>query len=217
MSGRSPRIISVKLPTRIGSLTVGGTIKLNESGSPVEFYISAQNYEPELNGAGRTLLVRKDTCQDRMHFSETDNAYAGATLDAWFNETFLLRLDADIQAKIPTTKFFYTPGNGDKTVATLERKIFALSGTEYGGSASNTMNSEGTELPIAAAIEKAYLNGSAVNHWTRTPNIYNEVRAYYIDTTGALKGNYNAYSYNYYARPAFTLPSDFVVTDEMLA
>ena len=42
----------------------GDIIKLNEGGSPVEFYVSKHDYESGLNGSGRTLVVRKDTYDD---------------------------------------------------------------------------------------------------------------------------------------------------------
>lgn len=41
--------------TSIGNLDEGAIITLNESASPVEFYVSKQDYESGLNGAGRTL------------------------------------------------------------------------------------------------------------------------------------------------------------------
>ena len=39
----------------IGNLDEGAIITLNENASPVEFYVAKQDYESELNGAGRTL------------------------------------------------------------------------------------------------------------------------------------------------------------------
>ena len=43
----------------------GDIIKLNEGGSPVEFYVAKHDYESSLNGAGRTLVVRKDCYDNR--------------------------------------------------------------------------------------------------------------------------------------------------------
>ena len=41
-------------------LTTGTILYINESGSPVPFYVAKHDYESGLNGAGRTLGVRKD-------------------------------------------------------------------------------------------------------------------------------------------------------------
>ena len=41
--------------TSLGNIDEGTIITLNESASPVEFYVAKQDYESGLNGAGRTL------------------------------------------------------------------------------------------------------------------------------------------------------------------
>ena len=102
----------------------GSVIKINENGSPVEFIVCKHDYESELNGSGRTLVVRKDCYDSRQWHSSNVNAYATSDIDAWFNSTYKNLLDADIRGAIGTTKFKYTPGNGNNTVSTLERAIF---------------------------------------------------------------------------------------------
>ena len=213
MSGRSPRLISVKRGTKVGTLLVGSIIKLNENGSLVEFYVAKHDYENGLNGNGRTLIVRKD-CYDTRTFSSSNNAYANSSLDSWLCNTYLTLLDADIQTAIGTTKFYYTPGNGNTTVTTLQRAVFQLSLTEL-GKTGKYANTEGTALPIASTLKIAYHNGSAVTQWTRTPYTNNKYYAYYLYTNGAAGGNSCNSSYG--SRPAFTLPSDFIITDDMLA
>lgn len=190
----------------LSTITPGAILYLNESGSPVQFYIAKHDYESGLNGAGRTLLVRKD-CYDMRVFSTSNNAYAGSSLDSWLCNTYLKLLDADIQAAIGTTKFYYTPGIGNTTVTTMQRAVFQLSLTELGKSA-NAANTEGSALPIASTLQIAYRNGSAVTQWTRTPYTNN------IDYVFYLYDNGSVYSYrcdNYIgSRPAFTLPSTIV-------
>ena len=44
----------------LSTITPGAILYLNESGSPVPFYIAKHDYESGLNGAGRTLIVRKE-------------------------------------------------------------------------------------------------------------------------------------------------------------
>ena len=167
----------------------GAIIKLNEGGSPVEFYVSKHDYESSLNGSGRTLVVRKDTYDDRVWDSGNVNAYASSDLDSWFNSTYKNMLDADIRSLIGTTKIRYTPGNGNNTVGALERAIFALSLTELGQSHSYA-NTEGSALPIASTLRIAYRNGSATTQWTRSPFTYGTGYAWRLRSDGGIN-NYN--------------------------
>ena len=195
----------------------GDIIKLNEGGSPVEFYVSKHDYESGLNGAGRTLVVRKDVYDNRVWDSGGVNAYASSDLDSWFNRTYKNMLDADIRALIGTTKFRYTPGNRNNTVGTLERAVFALSAYELGKSES-WFNKEGTTLPNATNYQIAKLNGSAVVQWTRSPYTTNASGASYLDTKGNVYGTSCTYTYG--SRPAFTLPSTLLFnpdTNEVVA
>ena len=191
----------------LSTVALGDILMLNESGSPVPFYIAKHDYESGLNGAGRTLVVRKD-CYDMRRFSSSNNAYANSSLDSWLCNTYLKLLDADVQAAIGTTKFYYTLGNGNNTKTTLQRAVFQLSTTELGKTPANT-NKEGTALPIATALQIAYRNGAACTQWTRTPpgNYTNfawtlisngEPRIVSVSSSGG-------------SRPAFTLPATTAV------
>lgn len=186
----------------------GTLVKLNENGSPVEFYVATQNYESSLNGAGRTLLVRKDIYDDRVWDGDSDNAYASSDIDSWFNSTYKNTLDADIRSLIGTTKIRYTPGSGNNTVGTLERAIFALSLTELGWSRSSA-NVEGSVLPIASILQIAYQNGSATEQWTRSPNTNLLTDAWVLNSRGKVLDSHCMNSYG--ARPAFTLPDTLYV------
>ena len=195
----------------------GDIIKLNEGGSPVEFYVSKHDYESGLNGAGRTLVVRKDTYNDRVWDSGNVNAYAGSDLDSWFNSTYKNMLDANIRSLIGTTKIRYTPGNGNWTVGTLERAVFALSLTELGQS-NNYVNTEGSALPIASTLRIAYHNGSATTQWTRSPNTIGTSVAVFLNSNGNVSIS-DCYS-SYGSRPCFTLPSTLLFnpdTNEVVA
>lgn len=191
----------------LSTITPGAILYLNESGSPVPFYIAKHDYESGLNGAGRTLVVRKD-CYDIRVFSNGYNTYANSSLDSWLCNTYLKLLDADIQAAIGTTKFYYTPGNGNTTVTTLQRAVFQLSLTELGKSVYDA-NKEGSALPIASTLQIAYRNGSAVDQWTRTPRTGNTREVHILSAYGGAR------SYDYYyatgSRPAFTLPATTAV------
>ena len=196
--------------TKLANKAVGSIIKLKESGTLVEFYVAKHDYENGLNGNGRTLIVRKD-CYDMRAFSNSNNAYANSSLDSWLCNTYLKLLDADIQAAIGTTKFYYTPGNGNTTVTTLQRAVFQLSLTELGKTASYA-NTEGSALPIASTLQIAYMNGSAVTQWTRSPYANSTDGVFCLHADGNVYGS--NYRNSYGSRPAFTLPSTLSVSDD---
>lgn len=198
--------------TTLGNKSVGSIVKLKENGVLVDFYVAKHDYENGLNGSGRTLVVRKDCYDTRQWHTSNVNAYATSAIDTWLNSTYKNLLDADIRGVIGTTKIKYTPGNGNTTVGTLERAIFLLSVTELGRSASYA-NTEGTALSIASSLQIAYLNGSAVVQWTRSPNTNNTSNAYYLRTDGNVNGGYGCNN-TYGSRPAFTLPSTLSVSDD---
>ena len=197
--------------TTLGNKSVGSIVKLKENGVLVDFYVAKHDYENGLNGSGRTLVVRKDCYDTRQWHTSNVNAYATSVIDTWLNSTYKNLLDADIRGVIGTTKIKYTPGNGNTTVGTLERAIFLLSVTELGKTASYA-NTEGTALSIASSLQIAYLNGSAVVQWTRSPYTYYANYAYYLYTNGSV--NSNSCSSTYGSRPAFTLPSTLSVSDD---
>lgn len=197
--------ISFDIP--LSTITPGAILYLNESGSPVPFYIAKHDYESGLNGAGRTLVVRKD-CYDMRDFSNSNNAYANSSLDSWLRNTYLKLLDANIQAAIGTTKFYYTIGNGNNTVTTLQRAVFQLSLTELGKSYYYA-NTEGSALPIASTLQIAYRNGSAVTQWTRTPSTSDSYSVCCLYFSGDASSDNDGTSYG--SRPAFTLPATTAV------
>lgn len=194
------------LAKRLSDFTEGEIVKLNESGVPVEFYVAKHDYESGLNGAGRTLLVRKD-CYDKRLLG-SNNAYASSTTNSFLNGTYKNLHDAVVQTAMGTTKFYYTPGNGNFTVTTLSRSIFLLSVTEYGMSHSY-VKVEGSALPIASTLQKAYLNGVAVTQWTRSPTSADSYQhAACIYTDGRVGSDWCYTNNEYGIRPAFTLPAD---------
>ena len=197
--------------TTLGNKSVGSIVKLKENGVLVDFYVAKHDYENGLNGSGRTLVVRKDCYDTRQWHTSNVNAYATSAIDTWLNNTYKNLLDTDIRGVIGTTKIKYTPGNGNTTVGTLERAIFLLSVTELGKTASYA-NTEGTALSIASSLQIAYLNGSAVVQWTRSPRTNITNYAYFLSTVGGVSGH--SCNNTYGSRPAFTLPSTLSVSDD---
>lgn len=194
----------------LSQLNEGDVVMIEENGTDVAFYLAKHDYESGLNGAGRTLMVRKD-CYDKKSSWGSSNKYAESTMDTFLNGDYLALLDSAVQEAISKTKFYYTVGKNDNTVTTLERSVFHLSVTELDATKSLTLNTEGSALPIASELQVAYLNGSAVNQWTRTPTTGVATYCCYLDSSGeALSVGY--FSGVGYYRPSFTLPGDMKVS-----
>ena len=191
----------------------GDIVKVNENGVPAEFYVAKHDYESGLNGTGRTLLVRID-CYDERIWDDvtTSNRYSTSEIDAWLNGNYKALLDWELQNAIGETTFYYTyQGNSQGTsvaVSTLTRSVFLLSLTEYNKATDSdyTANVEGSALPIAQTLLIAKYNGTAVNHWTRSPATSNINSALRISATGYPDKITN--TTKCYSRPCFTLPSN---------
>lgn len=198
----------------LSQVAVGTVVKINENGSPVEFYVAKHNYESALNGSGRTLLVRKNCYSNRPWDSDNINAYATSDIDTWLNNVYKNLLDADIQDAIGTTQFYYTLGNASANILSLSRSIFLLSVTELGRS-DQFINVEGSTLPIAPTLQVAYLNDNPNNQWTRTPLKDMQYRTCFLEKDGSFSWTscYNSYG----IRPVFTLAgADIHVLDNGL-
>ena len=190
--------------TPLSAYAEGSIIKINENGSPVEFYVAKHNYETELNGAGRTLVVRKDCYNSQYWNYSIKNTYASSSIDSWLNSTYKNLFSEKILKSIGVTSFQYTPGNGDNTVSMLERAIFLLSGTEL-GKTENYFNVEGNALTIANTLQIAYLDALPATQWTRLPRTLCTDDAVILSSQGAVSAS--SLTTNYGSRPCFTLPS----------
>ena len=154
----------------LANVAVGTVVKLNENGSPVEFYVACQDYQSDLNGSGRTLLVRKKCYDARVWKNQPRyNTYYASDIDSWLNSSYKANLDSNIQTAISTTKFYSAPGHGNYTPVSLERSVFILSMVEL--NADNSAPIEGSPLPIASILQSAKLNGQGYQQWSRTPSV----------------------------------------------
>lgn len=204
MSGIVPELTKPVSGTALSTFAEGSIIKINESGSPVEFYVAKQDYEAGLNGAGRTLMVRKDVYDTRKWGSSNINTYADNVIDTWLNGDYKNLLSTAVQTAIGTTKFYYTPGNYDWDVQSLTRAVFLLSATEI-GYGDTYGNIEGTELPIANTLKIAYRNGTAEIQWTRSP-VTDQGDSVIVSSSGGAISYYSPTA-TLGSRPCFTLPS----------
>ena len=188
-------------------------VKIKENGVLAEFCVAKHNYETELNGIGRTLLVRKEGHSIVKWDAGNVNEYDGSDVDLWLNNDYRSSLDEVAQRKIGETEIRYAKGKQVNTAATMKRGVFLLSVTEFGLTYSYA-TAVGTALPTADNLKIAYADGTAVNQWTRSPYTSNATYACILNTSGSVAAN-DAKIELYYARPAFTLPDDSTfVTDD---
>lgn len=187
--------------TPLSDFAEGAIVKLNESGSPVEFYVAKHDYEAKLNGLGRTLLVRKDSCGQQVWNSAGTNYYGNSTIDTWLNNDYKNMLDSGIQTAIAQTSFQYTPGGHDTAMTTLGRAVFLLSLTELGVTTQYN-NAEGTELPVSSMLKTRV-------QLTRTPYIGDTNYTWCVTAAGGPYAVYPTNSVNCY--PALTLPGTTLV------
>ena len=193
----------------IGSLVEGSIIQLKENGTLVDFYVAKHDYESNLNGTGRTLVVRKDVYNLQTWNNSRYNSWANSSIHDWLNDTYKSLLDADIQNFTNTTTY-YTVGNNNNSVTNRVDNIFLLSLTELGKSDTYS-KVEGSSLPIASILQIAYLNGSstATSQWTRSPITNGNLRAWLLNSSGDIDDVGCDASRG--CRPAFTLPASMEV------
>ena len=109
----------------LSSIAEGSIVKLNEGGSPVEFYVAKHDYESALNGSGRTLLVRKDCCEGgKVWDADSYNVYSSSDIDNWLNNTYKGLLDTNVLKVISTTKFYSAKGAQNTNVTSISRSVF---------------------------------------------------------------------------------------------
>lgn len=182
----------------LSSKSEGTLIRINENGSPQLFYLAQHNYQSDLNGTGRTLMVRKNIYSLGAFDSGRSNKYSGSDIDTTLANTYKSKLSSKVQSMIGSTKF---PCNNE----TLTRSVFALSMTEF-SYADITAPIEGDPVPIYETLRVAYYEGQSRDQWTRTKSTVASNYVYTILTTGSFTTR-TASAY-LGIRPAFTLPAD---------
>lgn len=228
MSGRSPRWISVKTGTKVGTLPVGSTLKLNLNGTPWEWLVGHQGLPSEIYDAScnGTWLLLKYIYGTRQWNSTHSNVLETSEIQSYLNGEFLGLFDPEVQSAIKQVKIPYRKNGGsggtDQSGANgLLSKIFLLADLEVGFLASTTTPEDGAKLDYfvagttGASKRIAYLNGSANSWWLRSPHASRSNIAGSVGTDGVYGGAKVIASYG--VRPAIILPSNFIITDDMLA
>lgn len=221
-----------KMGTPIGSLDVGATVKLNVSSTPWEFLVVHQGLPSSLYDANcdGTWLLMKDIYEQRQWHSSDVNKLESSTIHSYLNSTFLNLFDSNIkdaikQVKIPYRKNGGSGGTNQSGANGLSCKIFLLSGYEVGWTSSDNQYfpQDGAKLSYfesgtgTSANNKriAKLNGSAAYWWLRSPVTGRTGGVWLVRSNG---GYYDgSASSSYGIRPALILPSDFILSEEMLA
>ncbi len=218
--------------TRLSDLEIGHSIKLNLNGTPWDWLVVNQGlpssiYDASCNG---TWLLLKDIYEGQQWNDTSLNVLETSTVQSYLNGDFLNLFDGNIKGAIKQVKIPYRKNGGsggaDQNGANgLLCKIFLLSGYEVGWTTSDHpyLPKDGQKLSYfesgtgKSANNKriAKLNGSASSWWLRSPRTDDDYRVFFVYSNG--KYDYYSASLANGIRPAIILPSDMLVTDDMLA
>ena len=218
--------------TRMSDLEIGQTIKLKLNGTPWDWLVVHQGLPSSIYDAScdGTWLLLKNNDELRQWHSSNVNKLESSTIHSYLNGDFQNRFDSNIkdaikQVKIPYRKNGGSGGTNQSGANGLSCKIFLLSGYEVGWTSSDNQYfpPDGAKLSYfesgtgTSANNKriAKLNGSAALWWLRSPYTNNDYSAWGVYSDGGC-GRNNA-TYRKGIRPAIILPSDMIVTDDMLA
>ena len=215
------------MATRLGDMAVGSTVKIKVDGALKDFLIVQQGnpaasiYDASCDG---TWVLMNDIYENREWNDRASNSYAYSTIQAYLNSTFLnlfesVIKDAIKQVKIPYWKGVGTSGHLSTGLDGFPTKVFLLSATETSFNVGTMPRGEGAELAYFNGCSDngndskriAYLNGTAVFWWLRTPALDADYGIIGISSRGG-PGNH-IYDNPSGVRPAFILPSTLFVSD----
>ena len=212
----------------LGTKAVGSIVKIKVNGASKDFIVVHQGKPSSVydDSCAGTWLLMQDIYESRQWDSSNTNDYANSTIHSYLNGVFLGLFESNIRNEIKQVKIPYRKGHGTSTTVTsgsngLSAKIFLLSTTETSFSYSYMPRGEGAELAYfkgcadsdSDSKRVAYLNGSAVGWWLRSPgcNITSN-RALVVGSAGT-SGDTNCSS-SRGIRPALILPSTLLVSDD---
>lgn len=213
----------------VSTLSVGQSVYAKVNGAVKEFIVVHQGkpgsmYDDSCNG---TWLLMKDCYEIRAWHSSNVNNLENSNIHSYLNGTFFNLFDSNIQKAIKQVKIPYRKNGGSGGINQsgangLSCKIFLLSGYELGWMSDfvSYLPADGAKLDYFEANTGlsenkkliAYLNGSAVNWWLRSPHTGNTSTVFDVNSNGSYHNNFVAVSYG--IRPALILRSDALVDDE---
>ena len=210
---------------KLSTLDVGHSVFANVGGVRKEFLVVHQGLPSSLYDAScdGTWLLMKDIYENRQWNSSSVNKYESSTIHSYLNSTFLNLFDVNIRDAIKQVKLPYRKNGGkggtDQSGANgLSCKVFLLSGPEVGLSGVGYMPNDGAKLDYFNANTEAdpkriaYLNGSAINWWLRSPYTGVTSDVWHCRSNGYYRTNSANNSYG--IRPCIILPSDALVDEE---
>lgn len=213
--------------TPLSALSVGTIVKLNENGVAQDYIIVNQGipsgsslYSASCNG---TWLMRKDLIESRAWGDRnSQNLYASSVINSWLNTDMLAKYDSDVQSSIKKVKIPYCPKAYQSTKTGedgLECKIFLLSGYEVGLTQAiySSLPVDGAKLSYfisgASAEAKskrvAYLDGTSIHWWLRSPQYDNESCAVIVAKDGGWGSFVRINTFG--IRPALILPFETLI------
>lgn len=216
--------------TRMSDLEIGRSIKLNLNGTPWDWLVAHQGlpsslYDASCNG---TWLLLRAIYEERQWHSSNVNKLESSMIHSYLNGDFQNLFDSNIKGAIKQAKIPYRSGGGSggtnqSGANGLSAKIFLLSGYEVGWTTSDNQYfpQDGAKLDYFTASSGgnskriANFNGSAASWFLRSPRTRNTGTVCRVGSDG-IYNLINASSSSG-IRPAIILPSDMLVTDDMLA
>ena len=225
VAGGNPNMAAPVTGIAAGTLAVGSTVKLMESGAAVEYLVVNQGIPSNSNlydsSCDGTWLLRKDCHSSRKWNTSNINNYETSAINTWLNGDFFSSLGGVERATVKQVKIPYRHGGGsggtDQSGANgLSCKVFLLGGYELGWTTSDSsyFPVDGAKLSYfesgtgTSANNKriAYLNGSAAIWLLRSPDTGNTARVWNVLSDGDY--SYDNASYWHGIRPALILPGN---------
>ena len=193
-------------------------LMIQEDGLPVPFLVLKHGY-PDA-GNGLTLLLR-ETCYTRDEFGSSNRqTVTGSFWKKNLESDYFPLIDSAIFSLIPEVSIVEADvdEDGDYRYRNRSEQIFFLSLKELGVSLNSRMPDEGSVIAYFNSNAKriARYEGDVVEWWTRSrqagigSNLYKN--AYDIEDDGTAYHRVTTRASGY--RPAFTLPSDLLVSTE---
>lgn len=214
---------------RLGNVTVGTVLKLNENGTPQNYIVVHQGKPSSMydNSCNGTWLLRKDIVENVQWASNGLNAIFGpgfqATFKTWLEETQFPKYDAAIRNVIKQVKIPYCIGQGSSTFKSgangYSCKLFLLSSVEVGETSPMGLPNDGAKLSYfilgdssqAKSKRVANYNGTPSYWWLRSPATVNSDHSYRVIKSGGIS-TVNVTS-SLGVRPAMVMPTDLIVDD----
>ena len=208
------KLVLTPPPQPISNLAEGTIVNFPEFGRTSEFYVVKHNYQSDINGEGRTLLLRKNAYTtsrfDWNANSQTGTAlYPNSTVSNLLTNNYYVSAFSDaVKQLISTTNIYYCSEYDETTVGQIAKSVFLLSPYEYGYTqrpSSSIRPSLGEYLSVAVTARESYSSA-----WSRQ-TFSSADQAYFLGGGSGYITNVTNKIYTYDVYPAFTIPSDTLI------